>query len=96
MNPLDIWTSGQISIAYGQSTSSWAASTINTWLGVIIAVIYLGVATTILKEKQKDMSDKIRQVAILTVGVIVVASVVMMFINNRYGGVTGRVGNVVN
>lgn len=96
MNPLDIASAREIIIAYGQSSSNWAASTINTWLGVIMAVLFLLSVTPILRNEKKEMGEKIKQVSILAIIMIIIAAVVMMFINNRYGGASGRVQDIVN
>lgn len=96
MGSLNIAATREVIVAYGQSSSAWAASTINTWLGVIVAVIFLISATKIMREKDKDESDKVKSVALLGVAAVVVAGVVMFFINNKYGGAAGRIGDTVN
>ena len=70
-------------MAYGESSSGWAASKINTWLGVIMAVIFLGGVIKIVKKEGKEESEKLKSVGILAVIVIVAAGVAMMFINNQ-------------
>ncbi|MBU8820482.1 hypothetical protein KL864_31910 [Mycolicibacterium goodii] len=96
MRTLDIAAAREMAVAYGQSSSAWAASTINTWIGVIIAVVYLASAVNIMRDKQKDESGKIKGVALLTVAAVIVAGVVMVFINNKFGGPAGRIGDVLN
>lgn len=83
-------------MAYGESSSGWAASKINTWLGVIMAVIFLGGVIKIVKKEGKEESEKLKSVGILAVIVIVAAGVAMMFINNQYGGPAGHVSGVAN
>ncbi|MEN4397359.1 hypothetical protein [Mycolicibacterium conceptionense] len=96
METLHIAAMRETIVAYGQSSNAWAASTINTWLGVIVGVIFLAVAGNVMRDKQKDESDKVKAIALLAVGAVIVAGVVMMFVNNKYGGASGRIGETVN
>ncbi|OBF76121.1 MULTISPECIES: hypothetical protein [Mycobacteriaceae] len=96
MGSLNIAATREVIVAYGQSSSAWAASTINTWLGVIVGIIFLVVAGNVMRDKQKDESDKVKAIALLGVGSVIVAGVVMMFVNNKFGGAAGRIGETVN
>jgi len=86
----------EIIVAYGQSSSAWAASTINTWLGVILTVVYLAAAVSILRDDKKEESQKVKSVALLTVAVIIVGGVAMMFVTNKFGGAASHVTDAVN
>lgn len=86
----------EVIVAYGESSSSWAASTINTWLGVIAGVLVLANGWRIVRDDKKEESQKIKDVAMMSLAAVIVVGVVMLFITNKYGGATGHVGDIVN
>lgn len=83
-------------VAYGQSASTWAASTINGWLGFILAVLVLAGSAKIMRDDKIEQSQKVKDVALLGVAAIIVGGIVMMFVNNKFGGPSGRVTDAVN
>ncbi|MEE3755258.1 hypothetical protein [Mycobacterium intracellulare] len=95
MGTLDIATR-EVIVAYGGSSSSWAASTINTWLGVIAAVLVLANGYRIVHDKQKEESQKIKDVAFMSIAAVIVVGVAMMFINNKFGNAAGHVSDLGN
>lgn len=95
MGTLDI-AAQEVFVAYGESSSSWAASTINTWIGVIAGVLVLANGWRITHDKGKDESQKIKDVALMSVATIMVVGVVMLFITNKYGSVTTHVTELGN
>lgn len=96
MRALNIANAREIFVAYGQSSSAWAASTINTWLGVILGVVVLVSGITIIRTPKKDESQKIKSVALMVVAVGIAGGAVMMFINNKYGGPVSHATDVLN
>ncbi len=96
MGTLNIAAGREIIVAYGQSSSAWAASTINTWLGVIVGAVLLVTATSIMRDKKKEEAEKVKSIALLSIGAVILTGVVMMFINNKFGGVTTRVSDTLN
>lgn len=95
MGALDI-AAQEVIVAYGESSSSWAASTINTWIGVIAGALVLLNGWRIIKNDTKDESQKIKDVALMSVAAILVVGVVMLFITNKYGTVTTHVTELGN
>lgn len=83
-------------VAYGQSAGEWAAWQINSLLGVVLAVIALAVGIPIFRDKQKDQSEKIKEIGLLGAGLIALAAVVIYFVDNRYHGGVGTLTNQVN
>jgi uncharacterized membrane protein (DUF373 family) len=96
MGILNIAATREIIVAYGQSSSAWAASTINTWLGVIVGAVVLVVATSILRDKKKEEAEKVKSIALVSIGAVILAGVVMMFINNKFGGPSARISDTLN
>jgi Na+-driven multidrug efflux pump len=96
MRTVNIANAREIIAAYGQSSSAWAASTINTWIGVILGVVVLVSAIPIIRHPQKEESQKVKSVALLFVAAIIAGAAVMMFINNKYGNVVGHATDTIN
>jgi hypothetical protein len=96
MRTLNIANARETIAAYGQSSSTWAASTINTWLGVILGAVVLVSSITILRDSQKQEAQKVKSVALLIVAVVIAGGAVMMFINNKYGNVVGHATDTLN
>jgi hypothetical protein len=96
MRTLNIANAREIIEAYGQSSSTWAASTINTWLGVILGVVTLVSTIAIVRDTKKDESQKVKSVALLIVAVGIAGGAVMMFINNKYGGPVSHATDALN
>ncbi|MGJ6127096.1 hypothetical protein QN239_31405 [Mycolicibacterium sp. Y3] len=96
MGTLNIAAAREIIVAYGQSSSAWAATTINTWLGVIVGTVVLIVATSILRDQKKEEAEKVKSIALVSIGAVILTGVVMMFINNKFGGASTRVSDTLN
>lgn len=96
MRTLDIANAREIITAYGQSSSAWAASTINTWLGVILGAVALVSTITIIREKKKEESEKVKAVALVIVALVIAGGAVMMFINNKYGNAGNHAIDTLN
>lgn len=86
----------EIIVAYGQSSSAWAAGTINTWLGVVVGAVVLVIGAGIMRDKKREEAEKVKAIAFLAIGAVILSGVVMMFINNKFGGVSTRVSDTLN
>ena len=83
-------------MAYGSSIDQWAEAKVDGALGAVMALLGILVGWRITSNKQKEETQKLKEVWSLAATLVSLAAIVAFFVHHHYSGLIGRVDGSFN